>query len=72
VCCQIFHGPEVGLDHAALPSMLAFSISKGGERSAAKQRPRKRDPASGEPVVVPQQPHEIAQLDKWMGEHDDE
>jgi hypothetical protein len=40
-------------------------------RPTAKGKPRKRNPAPGEPLVVRLQPHEIVQLDKWMGEQDD-
>jgi hypothetical protein len=40
-------------------------------RLTAKGKPRKRNPAPGEPHVVRLQPHEIAQLDKWMVEQDD-
>jgi hypothetical protein len=40
-------------------------------RLTAKGKPRKRNPAPGEPFVVRLQPHEIAQLDKWMVEQDD-
>jgi hypothetical protein len=40
-------------------------------RLTAKGKPRKRNPAPGEALVVRLQPHEIAQLDKWMVEQDD-
>ncbi len=40
-------------------------------RLTAKGKPRKRNPAPGEPIVVRLQPHEIVQLDKWMVEQDD-
>jgi hypothetical protein len=37
----------------------------------AKGKPRKRNPAPGEPVVVRLQPHELDLLDGWMVEQDD-
>jgi hypothetical protein len=43
----------------------------GGSRLTAKGKPRKRNPAPGTPIVVRLQPHEMAQLDKWMVDQDD-
>jgi hypothetical protein len=40
-------------------------------RLTAKGKPRKRNPAPGEPVVVRLQPHELDLLDGWMIEQDD-
>jgi hypothetical protein len=57
---------------ATRDSAKNFAIRAGGRpRLTAKGKPRKRNPAPGEPVVVRLQPHEIAQLDKWMVEQDD-
>jgi hypothetical protein len=35
-------------------------------RLTARGKPRKRNPAPGDPVVVRLQPHELALLDGWM------
>jgi hypothetical protein len=40
-------------------------------RLTARGKPRKRNPAPGEPVVVRLQPHELDLLDAWMIEQDD-
>jgi hypothetical protein len=40
-------------------------------RLTARGKPRKRNPAPGEPVVVRLQPHELALLDAWTVEQDD-
>jgi hypothetical protein len=40
-------------------------------RLTARGKPRKRNPAPGEPVVVRLQPHELALLDAWIVEQDD-
>ena len=40
-------------------------------RLTARGKPRKRNPAAGEPVVVRLQPHELDLLDGWMIEQDD-
>jgi len=40
-------------------------------RLTARGKPRKRNPAPGEPVVVRLQPHELDLLDAWMVEQDD-
>jgi hypothetical protein len=40
-------------------------------RLTARGKPRKRNPAPGEPVVVRLQPHELARLDAWIVEQDD-
>jgi hypothetical protein len=40
-------------------------------RLTAKGKPRKRNPARGQPVVVRLQPYELALLDDWMVEQDD-
>ena len=42
-----------------------------GARLTAKGKPRKRNPAPGEPVVVRLQPYELDLLDGWMIEQDD-
>jgi hypothetical protein len=53
-------------------STKKLALRAGGRpRLTAKGKPRKRNPAPGEPHVVRLQPHEIAQLDKWMVEQDD-
>jgi len=40
-------------------------------RLTARGKPRKRNPAPGEPVVVRLQPNELDLLDAWMVEQDD-
>jgi len=40
-------------------------------RLTARGKPRKRNPAPGEPVVVRLQPNDLALLDAWMVEQDD-
>jgi hypothetical protein len=40
-------------------------------RLTARGKPRKRNPAPGEPVIVRLQPYELAMLDAWMIEQDD-
>jgi len=48
-----------------------MTIRDSTTRLTAKGKPRKRNPAPGEPVVVRLQPHELAVLDAWMVEQDD-
>ena len=40
-------------------------------RLTTRGKPRKRNPAPGEPVVVRLQPHELNLLDGWTVEQDD-
>jgi hypothetical protein len=40
-------------------------------RLTARGKPRKRNPAPGEAVVVRLQPHELGLLEAWMVEQDD-
>jgi hypothetical protein len=49
----------------------AKPVRDEGARLTTKGKPRKRNPAPGEPVVVRLQPHELARLDAWMVEQDD-
>jgi hypothetical protein len=49
----------------------AKPVSDEGARLTAKGKPRKRNPAPGEPVVVRLQPHELDLLDNWTVEQDD-
>jgi hypothetical protein len=44
-----------------------YQLSDVAVRLTAKGKPRKRNPAPGEPIVVRLQPHEIARLDKLDG-----
>jgi hypothetical protein len=40
-------------------------------RLTARGKPRKRNPAPGDALVVRLQPHELAMLEGWMIEQDD-
>jgi len=49
----------------------AKPVRDEGARLTAKGKPRKRNPAPGEAVVVRLQPHELGLLEAWMVEQDD-
>ena len=46
-------------------------LARAPVRLTARGKPRKRNPAPGEPVVVRLQPYELALLDAWTVEQDD-